>query len=86
VDVGQIERMDELTVAQAAAMGDQMQADGMLAVIADHMAELVQDEALLRPPGVPVSLKDGLHILPFRSRTHDGFLHRPGKVTSRMAR
>ncbi len=62
------------------------QPDGMLAVIASDLAELVQDPPLLRAPRVSVALIDGLHVLSFGSRTHDGFLHRLRKVTSQMAR
>ena len=38
------------------------------------------------PPGPAVALIDGLDVLPFRVRTHASCLHRPGTVTSPMAR
>lgn len=58
----------------------------VLAKVAGHLTELVEDLPLLRSPGLAVALIDGLDVLPFRVRTHAGCLHRPGTVTSPMAR
>ena len=58
----------------------------MLAMVAGHLSELVEDLPLLRSPGLPIALIDRLDVLPFRGRTHAGCLHRPGTVTSPMAR
>jgi hypothetical protein len=60
--------------------------DGVLAMVASHLTELVEDLPLLRAPGLPVALIDRLNVLPFRVRTHASCLHRPGTVTSPMAR
>ena len=58
------------------------QPDGVLAVMAGDLTELVQDLLLLRAPGAPIPVIDHLHVLLLGSRTHDRGLHRLRKVTS----
>ena len=43
--------------------------DRMLAVIAGHLTDLIQNLPLLRTPGMPITLIDSLHILLPASRT-----------------
>src|SRR5207302_8670515 len=71
---------------RSAGGGSIQHADRMLAVVAGHGAELVEDSLLVRARRQPVALIDRLHVLTLRSRTHDDGFHRPRTVTSQMAR